>query len=343
MPATAARRTVNVLVRGRGGRGEQVRLVEHAEVGRRGCRADPVVAGQGGGDLRLSGARSARRARLHHELLESGRGASAGEVVLHRGEGDHRHVVLVLEAVRALGLQHADHLQGRAAEHDVVTDRVGVGAPEQVGDDGRAEHDDLGVVGLVVGGDEPSELNGPVLYRGVDGVDADEAGRRVRAAVVGGGGARVAGDGRQGGGVGDVGLAGQGGDVLLVEDDTLALGPVAGPRPRAPNPPVLKIVRVLVPSEESRAATAFDDPLPTATTKMTAPTPIIMPSMVSADRSRLARMPWRAIRKFSRFIRSTERQRGRHARRMSARGTAAAGRPPGRAGDRRQSCRRSDG
>ena len=45
---------------------------------------------------------------------------------------------------------------------------------------------------------------------------------------------------------------------------------------------------MLVPRLSSRFWTAADEPLPTATSTITAPTPIMMPSMVSAERSLLA-------------------------------------------------------
>src|SRR5439155_17361563 len=48
-----------------------------------------------------------------------------------------------------------------------------------------------------------------------------------------------------------------------------------------------------------RAWTAFWAPLPSATMVMTAPTPMMMPSMVRSDRSLLARMAWSATWKIS--------------------------------------------
>ena len=48
------------------------------------------------------------------------------------------------------------------------------------------------------------------------------------------------------------------------------------------------------PSAAMRSSTAFCAPLPSATIVITAPTPMMMPSMVSTDRSLLARMDWKA-------------------------------------------------
>src|SRR6266851_3577768 len=48
------------------------------------------------------------------------------------------------------------------------------------------------------------------------------------------------------------------------------------------------------PSAWRRAWTAFCAPLPSATIVITAPTPIMMPSMVRNDRSLLARIAWSA-------------------------------------------------
>src|SRR5258708_37354148 len=53
------------------------------------------------------------------------------------------------------------------------------------------------------------------------------------------------------------------------------------------------------PSAWSRACTAFCAPLPSATIVMTAPTPMMMPSMVRNDRSLLARIAWSATWKIS--------------------------------------------
>src|SRR6266545_5647256 len=53
------------------------------------------------------------------------------------------------------------------------------------------------------------------------------------------------------------------------------------------------------PSAWSRACTAFCAPLPSATIVMTAPTPMMMPSIVRNDRSLLARIAWSATWKIS--------------------------------------------
>ena len=51
-------------------------------------------------------------------------------------------------------------------------------------------------------------------------------------------------------------------------------------------------LKTFEPSAAMRSSTAFCAPLPSATMVMTAPTPMMMPSMVSMDRSALARMDW---------------------------------------------------
>ena len=71
---------------------------------------------------------------------------------------------------------------------------------------------------------------------------------------------------------------------------------VDGPRP---NRPRLTMVMVLVPSSLMRFWTAWEDPVPTATKMITAPTPMRMPRTVSADRSLLADNPRRAARTLS--------------------------------------------
>src|SRR5690554_3906360 len=58
-------------------------------------------------------------------------------------------------------------------------------------------------------------------------------------------------------------------------------------------------VRVLVPRAEIESATAFDEPLPTATSTITAATPMRMPRVVSTERMRLAVTPCHAARSTS--------------------------------------------
>src|SRR6266850_1625619 len=53
------------------------------------------------------------------------------------------------------------------------------------------------------------------------------------------------------------------------------------------------------PSAWRRACTAFWAPLPSATIVITAPTPMMMPSIVRNDRSLLARIAWSATWKIS--------------------------------------------
>src|SRR5882762_5530053 len=59
------------------------------------------------------------------------------------------------------------------------------------------------------------------------------------------------------------------------------------------------IERRVGPSAWRRAWTAFCAPLPSATIVMTAPTPMMMPSIVRNDRSLLARIAWSATWKIS--------------------------------------------
>src|SRR5579872_3816462 len=74
--------------------------------------------------------------------------------------------------------------------------------------------------------------------------------------------------------------------------------------PRPPKP--LNTVSELVPSELSCACTACEDPLPTATTRITAPTPMSMPRVVSAERSLFEKIPWTAIFTLSRCMASSD-------------------------------------
>src|SRR5919199_1394131 len=77
--------------------------------------------------------------------------------------------------------------------------------------------------------------------------------------------------------------------------------------------------------------TRAEIPLPTATSRMTAATPMRMPSMVSSERSRLASRPRRAMRTLSRFTESCPRLHEPHVslvqaelgRRAGHRGLAA--------------------
>src|SRR3954453_6222493 len=55
-----------------------------------------------------------------------------------------------------------------------------------------------------------------------------------------------------------------------------------------------KTVTTLAPSAAIRSCTAFWAPVPSATMMITAPTPMMMPSMVSSDRSLLARIARKA-------------------------------------------------
>src|ERR1700684_2827773 len=65
----------------------------------------------------------------------------------------------------------------------------------------------------------------------------------------------------------------------------------------AAEPSVCSTVIELAPREEMALCTDWEEPLPTATTRITDPTPIRMPSMVSAERSLLAASPASANRK----------------------------------------------
>src|SRR5689334_16654138 len=59
---------------------------------------------------------------------------------------------------------------------------------------------------------------------------------------------------------------------------------------------------VFVPSAEIASLTALAEPLPTATSTMTAATPMRMPSMVSAERRMFAVRPCQAVIRVSRQV-----------------------------------------
>ncbi len=65
------------------------------------------------------------------------------------------------------------------------------------------------------------------------------------------------------------------------------------------SPPVERMVSVFVPSEVMRLFTVCAEPLPTASSRMTAATPMSTPSMVRMDRSLLAVTPRRAESRMS--------------------------------------------
>ena len=66
--------------------------------------------------------------------------------------------------------------------------------------------------------------------------------------------------------------------------------------PRPPTKPPWVTVIVFVPSRAMLSATCCDEPVPTATSTITEPTPIMMPSIVRAERSLLADRPRSAMR-----------------------------------------------
>src|ERR1700736_5224294 len=130
-----------------------------------------MVGGEGSEDLVLGRGGGSGGGGLDGQLAE--RGGDTGEGFLHGGQRDHGDVVLVLGSVGSFGLQQADDGVGGRSELDLGTDGVVGRAAEQVGDHGGAEHDDLGVVGLVVGGEEPSQLRGVVAYLLIGGQHPD--------------------------------------------------------------------------------------------------------------------------------------------------------------------------
>ena len=89
------------------------------------------------------------------------------EGVAHRRERHDRDAVLVLEAVRPFGLEHADDREGLAADLDLLSDDRGpIGLlAEQVLDVGGAEHDDVGVRVVLLLGEAPAPLDGVVAHR----------------------------------------------------------------------------------------------------------------------------------------------------------------------------------
>src|SRR5215472_10314429 len=85
-------------------------------------------------------------------------------------------------------------------------------------------------------------------------------------------------------------------------ENRLTVPDCAWPPAPAATGPAAVTVRVLVLRASSWRCTATDDPLPTATISITAPTPIISPSTVSAERIGLEITPRSAMRMLSTTI-----------------------------------------
>ena len=75
-----------------------------------------------------------------------------GEQAARRRERRDRDVVLILDAVRALALEHADDLERDAVDLDGLADRVLAG--EEVRHDGRADDEVALLIGVVLRGEE---------------------------------------------------------------------------------------------------------------------------------------------------------------------------------------------
>ena len=118
-----------------------------------------------------------RRRRLEHDLAQLA--ALADEQVLRRRQRDDHDVVLVLDAVRALRLEHALDLERRAVELDRLAERVG-GRAEEVLDDGGPDHGDARVLPLVRGGDERALGDGLLARLGVGRSRPDHLARASR-------------------------------------------------------------------------------------------------------------------------------------------------------------------
>ena len=95
-----------------------------------------MSAREDGLDLALRGVDGARACCLDDDL---GDRAAAGDGVADRGYRGDRDVVLILDAVCSLRLEHADDAVARAVELDRLVERVL--AAEEVGRDGLADHD----------------------------------------------------------------------------------------------------------------------------------------------------------------------------------------------------------
>ena len=226
----------------------------------------------------------------------------AGQRVLDRGQRRERDVVLVLLAVGALGVGHADDLERGAVDAHALAD--GVGAAEQVLHDRRPEHDHALVLLDVLGGEHRAAR--------------DVVGARLRVAGDGAGeGARLvaggAADERRPGRVDDGRDAL---DVGRVERSParrrpwcVKLTPPPPPPPGPKRPPWGCTSRTLEPSALMRSWTASLEPLPTATRMITAATPIVMPRIVRPERSLFAATPASAIRRISGPLISSTRPR----------------------------------
>src|SRR3954447_11212293 len=90
-----------------------------------------------------------------------------------------------------------------------------------------------------------------------------------------------------------------------------------------------KTVKTLAPSAAIRSCTAFWAPEPSATMVITAPTPMMIPSMVSSDRSLLARIARKATATVSPSNTSARPGRRLLLLTHAGDGTAAAGHPIG--------------
>jgi hypothetical protein len=83
--------------------------------------------------------------------------------------------------------------------------------------------------------------------------------------------------------------------------EALALPPLLlpPPKPRPPTPLVEVTVSRFVPSESILLSTADEEPVPTAISTITDPTPIVKPRIVSPERNLLAASPLSATRAVS--------------------------------------------
>src|ERR1019366_2473485 len=215
-------------------------------------------------------------------------------------------VVLVAAAGGCPGRREdADHLQRHAVNIDGLPERVT--GPEELFRRGRPEDGDGGHAVLVGCGQEPA-----LGYRAGAGFEPARGGAH-----------HVGGPVR---GAGDQGLRGLRGGATTAMSGAATLEASASAsctlrvvaEPRGPfTPPALValpgvMISRLVPSELIWARICAEAPSPSPTVRITAAIPIRMPSIVSPDRSRCARMASSPVRRVSRqFTGSPPRRRCR--------------------------------
>ncbi len=270
-------------------------LVEDLVVGRDGA-ADAVPLVEHRGDLGLGGVHRVGRRGLHEDLAER---PEPGEALLHRGQRRDGEVVGVLEPARRPGLlEHPDDRERHPGDGDLLADRVD--RAEQVLGHGLPDDDDLaggqdvvveevGALGDgLVGGLEVARVGAHDL---LDRVGGPFVRRRLRVRRD---------DRRHRGHRGRGGLVGERPGVVHGQRPGLGARPGGLPGGEEKPPEVDELtVSVLAPSWAMFFWIDCEEPSPTATSRITAATPIRMPSVVSAERILLAASPRTANRTIS--------------------------------------------